>query len=183
MWPSTLMQLNVSSTTSPSIACAVAVSSGASVRTTPSIVAMLRADHGGALGHAGDLNLVRPPSVTLPAGQLVRRVGRQHAARGGHERVFVVASCSAAALDARRDLVHRQKLADDAGRQDEGLLALGAAGRRRPARPSRAASRQAALAGAGVGVARVDDDRANVARPACALDRAPPARRRRRFCV
>ena len=108
-------------------------------------------DHSGALRHPADDEAARREGrdLRLRVGRQ-DRVGRVVAAVGGERR-----GCGVEAGD---DAIHRQRSADDAGREDDDLLGREA---EQPGRVLGGRDRVelALRAGGGVGDARVDDDR------------------------
>ena len=150
------MQLNVSSTTALSTDCRSAASTGASVSTRPKHGAHVRGNHRGPFGHSGDLNGAGT-QLQRAAGQFMRGVGGHHPARGGDQRIFIRAKLTAALVDPGGDFLQRQELADDAGRKDQRLIALGIANRCRQSRHFLGIA-QTPLTRAGVGISGIDGD-------------------------
>ena len=129
-----------------------------------------RTDHAGPLAHAGNPD---GPAAQFQgaSGDLVRLVGCGDAAGSGQKGRFVAAQTVGGRTDSHGDLVHRQKHADDSGRHYQGLIRAGATSGGRQLR-HRLGIQQTSLARTRIGVARIDDDRADaVGRRPLAVDR------------
>jgi tetratricopeptide (TPR) repeat protein len=120
----------------------------------------VRPDHGGPLGHAGQPDV---PAVdrNLPGDDLGARVGGEDGVGEVVERLRGVGQRAGRGPDARLDLGHGQVSADDPRRADEELLGPAADGLGGD-RGHAAGVFEPARAGAGVGVARAEDDPAGV---------------------
>ena len=116
------------------------------------------ADHRRAFRHAEE-RVGDSSGVERRAGELGPRVGGHHAAGRGHHRIGIGAQTAGHDLDARLDLSERQELTDDAGREHEHAR-FGHGERSGRSAGHRGGIVEAAGARAGVGVARVDRDRA-----------------------
>jgi hypothetical protein len=122
----------------------------------------VRADHAGPFAHSGQAH-DGAADFQVAGGDFDVFVGRQDAAGRGEERGFIRSQFRGGGSGSGGDLIHRQEVADDAGGHDEGLGFCRTHGRGREASHF-ARVGHAAFARAGVGVARIHNDDADVGR-------------------
>ena len=172
--PSTVTQLKDSSATSFTSRSSSGWAIAASVATKPSMVAML--------------GLIMPAPLLMPVTVIAVAANADFSRRalgdgvGGHDGVgglepAVGLECGLAGRQAGGDALGGQRLHDDAGGEGQHLRRV-AAEQLRDGGAARVGRGQPRLAGAGVGDAGVDDQRADVARRQMLACTPAPARRR-----
>ncbi len=155
-WPSTVSRLRELSIASPKAFPSKGLLIAASVVMNKQGSRHIRPDHPGALDRAGDLHH-RPPELELAVGLLELGVGGHDGLCKRQSTLRRVGEQGGSLVDPSYYLLHRQLVADDAGRGNEHFLGLDT---QVPGRQGAHLLRvgQTQLAGAGIGIAGVDHD-------------------------